>query len=177
MKKLGLLFKEVSGNRIKDKLAKADTVFVVKYSGLSGPELNMLRQSLSDFKVNLFVVRNTIAKRILKSSQWEGLSAFLNGPCGFIFVNDDPANASKVLYAFSKEHEKLRLEGGFLKERLLEKKDIEALAKMPSKETLRAQVTIGLKAPITGIVMVLSQTLKKFVICLDQIKKKKETGS
>ncbi|MEW6075153.1 MAG: 50S ribosomal protein L10 [Candidatus Omnitrophota bacterium] len=177
MKKLGLLFKEISGNRIKEKLESADTVFVVKYSGLSGPELNMLRQSLSDFKVNLFVVRNTIARRILKSSQWEGLAAFVNGPCGFIFVNDDPVNASKVLYTFSKEHEKLQLEGGFLKERLLEKKDIEALAKLPSKEMLRTQVVIGLKSPITGIVMVLHRTLNKFVICLDQIKKKKETGS
>ena len=74
---------------------------------------------------------------------------------------------------FNKEKEKLVLEGGYLQDRLIGKKDIETMSKLPSKDVLRAQVVCTLNAPIQGFVLVLNQTLKKFVYCLDQIKQKK----
>ncbi|MDD4899897.1 MAG: 50S ribosomal protein L10, partial [Candidatus Omnitrophica bacterium] len=77
------------------------------------------------------------------------------------------------LYNFLKDHEKFQLGGGFLKDQILEKKDIEALAKLPSKQALRQQLVVALNAPISKFVRALNGTLSKFVICLDQIKEKK----
>jgi large subunit ribosomal protein L10 len=173
MKKLGLLFKEISGTRIKSNLEASDSVFIIKYSGLSGPDLSNLRLSLGGINANLFVVRNKVATRVLKDTKWDLLNRLVDGPCGIIFIKDDPIGASKLLCAFSKEHEKLKLEGGLLQDKFLEKKDIEALAKIASKEVLRAQVVMVLKSPINGLVFALSGLLKKLVICLDQIKNKK----
>jgi large subunit ribosomal protein L10 len=173
MKKLGLLVKEISEKQVKDNLKSSGSFFVVKYSGVSSPDLSSLRQSLKGSRADLFVVKNAVARRALKECGLETMIKSIEGPCGLVFVKDEPVATSKVLYNFTKDHEQLKLEGGFLEDKVIDKKDIEALAKLPSKEVLRAQVVITLKSPISGFVMVLAQTLRKFVICLDQIRIKK----
>jgi large subunit ribosomal protein L10 len=90
-----------------------------------------------------------------------------------VFVKDEPVAVSQALCNFTKDHEQLKLEGGSLKDKILEKKDIESMSKLPSKEVLRAQVVGALNSPISGLVITLNQVLAKFVICLDQIKQKK----
>ena len=173
MKKIGLIFKEVSESRIKDTFKKSNALFLVKYSGVNSPDLSALRQSLKSSDARLFVVKNSVARRALKSSGLEAMVKGIEGPCGLVFVKEEPVGASKVLCNFIKDHEKLQVEGGYLQDKILEKKDIEAMSRLPSKETLRAQVVCALNSPIAGIVTTLNQLLVKFVICLDQIKQKK----
>ena len=173
MKRIGLLFKEISEKQIKNNLKNSSSLFIVKYSGVDSPDLSALRRSLRSAKADLFVVKNSIARRALKDSGLDPLIKAIEGPCGLVFVQEEPVDASRVLYNFSREHESLKLAAGFLKDKLLEKKDIEALAKLPSREVLRAQVVMVLNAPISRLAMVLNQTLRKFVYCLDQIRQKK----
>ena len=175
MKKLGLLFKEVSEGQIKSSLKNSNALFIVKYSGLSSPDLSSLRQNLKTSNARLFVVKNSVARRALKSAGLENLLKSVEGPCGLVFVKDEPVGTSKVLCNFLKDHEPLKLEIGLLNNKVLEKKDIEALAKLPSKEVLRAQVVMTLNSPISGIVITLNQILTKFVICIDRIKEKRQT--
>jgi len=174
MKKLGLLFKETSENRIKNTLKISNAVFIVRYSGVSSPDLSSLRLSLRGSKAELFVVKNSVARRALKSAGLEPIVKGIEGPCGLVFVKDEPVAVSKVLCNFSKDHEALKLEGGSMQEKVLEIKDIEAMSKLPSREILLAMVVGALNAPISGLVITLNQVLAKFVICLDQIKQKKE---
>lgn len=174
MEKIGLLFRQTSEKSIKNNLKSSGGAFVIKYSGLKSPDLSLLRQKLKDSTCRLFVVKNSIARRALKDAGLEQVIKALEGPCGLVFTGDDPVGASKVLYNFSREHENLKLEGAFIEKKVLTKKDIEDLARLPAKEVLRAKAVIILKAPISGIVGVLNQALRKFVYCLDQVKKKKE---
>jgi len=83
-------------------------------------------------------------------------------------------DTSRILCAFRKDHEKLVLEGGLLQDKLLSLKDIEVMSTLPSKEALRTKVVVTLNAPISKLAIVLNQTLKKFVYCLDQIKQNKQ---
>lgn len=175
MKKLGLLFKETSEGMIRTSLSESNTVFIIKYSKLSSPDLTSLRQSLKGSQADLFVVKNSVARRALKAAGLDSLLKSVEGPCGMVFIKDEPVGISKVLCNFAKEHENLKLEAGLLKDKVLSSKDIEALAKLPSREVLRAQVVMTLNSPISSLVIVLNQTLKKFVICLDQIRQKKDT--
>jgi large subunit ribosomal protein L10 len=177
MKKISVLFKEISENRIRNSIKESDSVFIIKYSGLSSPDMSALRQSLSGKNASLFVVRNSVAKRSFKETKLEGLIKYVDGPCGLIFIKDEPVGVSRVICDFVRDHEKLKLEGGFLKDRFIEKKDIEALSKIPSKEVLRAQLVMVLNSPIFGLAMVLNQTLRKFVYCLEQIRQKKDTSA
>lgn len=174
MKKISLIVKEVSENRIRDKFKDSGAVFILKYSGLSAPDLSSLRQSLKGQEAGFFVAKNSVARRALKSIGLDELSKKIEGPSGFVFIKDEPVSVSRLLCNFAKAHEKLILEGGLLKDKILEKKDIETLSKLPAKEILRAQLVMTLNSPISGLVIVLNQTLKKFVYCLDQINKNKE---
>lgn len=124
----------------------------------------------------MFVVKNSVARRALKGSVLDPLIKNIDGPCGLVFIKDEPVSVSQALCNFNKEHEQLKLEGGFLKDKIIERKDIEYMSKLPSKEVLRAQVVYALNSPISGLVITLNQVLAKFVICLDQINKKKGNG-
>ena len=174
MIKLGLVFKETSEKQIKDDLKKAQAVFIVKYLGVASSRMSALRQSLTSATAKVLVVKNSVARRALKDCGLEVLVKNIEGPCGIVFAADEPVATSRVLYDFSRGNEHFKLESGFLKDRLLEKKDIEALAKLPGKEVLRAQAVMTLKSPLSGLVMVLAGNLRKLVYCLDQIKNKKE---
>ena len=173
MKKLSTIFKEASENRIKKGLKDSEGFFVVKYSKLSGPDLNALRKSLRLIDSELLVVRNNTARRAL-AGQNEALLNFVQGPCGFVFSKKEPVEASKVLFNFTKDHANLILEGGLLKDKLLSSRDIEALAKLPSREMLLTKTVMAIKSPITGFVFVLKGNLRKLVFCLEQIKEKKQ---
>jgi large subunit ribosomal protein L10 len=175
MKKIGLIFKEVSEKRIKDSLKESSALFIVKYSGVKSPDMSSLRQSLKTTGARMFVVKNSVARRAFKSSGIDSLIKSVEGNCGLIFTKDEPVAPSKVLCDFSKDHEALKLEGGLVADKIIEKKDIESMAKLPSKQVLRAQVVMALNSPISGLVITLNQVLSKFVICLDQIREKKQT--
>lgn len=169
MKKLGLLVKEISEDRIKNSLKESDSVFVINYSKISSSDLSALRQSLKSSKAGLLVVKNTVARRALKEAGLEELIKSIDGPCGLVFAKEEPVLVSRLLYDFYKSHEPLKLQGGALKNRIMSKDDIEVLAKLPSQEILRTQVAMTLNSPIKQFVFVLNQILTKFVYCLDQI--------
>jgi large subunit ribosomal protein L10 len=173
MKKLSTIFKEASETRIKKGLKDSEAFFVIKYSKLSGPDLNALRKSLRGIDSEMLVVRNNTARRAL-AGQNEAILNFVQGPCGFVFSKKEPVEASKVLFNFTKDHAALILEGGLLKDKLLNSKDIEALAKLPSREVLLTKTVMAIKSPITGFVFVLKGNLRKLVFCLEQIKQKKQ---
>lgn len=173
MKKIGLLVKETSDSRIKESFKSSKGLIIVKYSGVSSPDMSSLRKTLKGAGANLFVVKNSIARRTMEELGLNDLIGSVETPCGMIFFKDEPVDTSKVLCTFRKDHEKLVLEGGFLVDRLLTRKDIETMSKLPSRDALRAQVVGVLNRPIAGLVIVLNQTLKKFVYCLDQVKLKK----
>jgi large subunit ribosomal protein L10 len=175
MEKIGRLIRQISEKEIRKNLKEVDSFFVVGYSGLSSSQMNILRQSLKARKSKFFVIKNSISKRVFEDSGLKDLSNLLQGPCGLVFIKDDIIATSKILYNFAKEYGNLKIEGGILKERVLNKSDISVLASLPRKDMLYTKIALGLKSPIYGFVFVLSNILKKFVIVLDQVKNKKST--
>ena len=173
MKKIGQLVKETSESRIKDSFKASQGLIIVKYSGVSSPDMSTLRKTLKGTGADLFVVKNSIARRAMKDLGLEGLIPSIETPCGMIFFKNEPVDTSRILCAFRKEHEKLVFEGGLLQDKLLTLKDIEMMSTLPSKDALRGKLVVTLNSPILKLVVVLNQSLKKFVYCLDQIKQSK----
>ena len=173
MKKIGQLVKETSESRIKDSFKASGGLIIVKYSGVSSPDMSTLRKILKGSGSDLFVVKNSIARRAMKELGLDGLIPSIQEPCGMIFFKDEPVDTSRILCAFRKEHEKLVLEGGLLQDKLLTLKDIELMSTLPSKDVLRGKVVVALNSPILKLVIVLNGTLKKLVVCLDQIRQGK----
>lgn len=173
MKKLGVIFKETSEKQIKNRLKDSGSFFVIGYSSISGADLTSLRISLKNIDASLFVVKNSVVKRALKSCGHEAILPKIEGPCAMVFSSEEPVDTTKALYEFNRRNENLKLLCGFMKEKVLEKADIVELAKLPGKEALRAKLVMLLNSPISRLAMALNWNLKKLVICLEQIKNKK----
>lgn len=175
MQKLGLLFKETFQKQINIRLKESEGIFILNYSKLSSPDLTGLRQTLKGSAAKLLVVKNSVARRALKEAKLEELSKSIDGPCGLIFAKEEPINVSRLLWEFFKAHEQIKLLGGALEDRIIDPYDIEALAKLPSREILRHKVVLVLNSPISGLARTLNQLLRKFVYCLEQVRQKKTT--
>jgi len=170
MEKLGLIIKKETESALKDKLEVADSFLMIKYSGLSASELNQLRSSLSEIDSSFMVMKNSVGKRIFKSSK--DLFSLIEGPCGLIFVNKDLIATSRIVNKFIKNNPALEVKAGFLKNRILTTKEIESLSKIHSLSALQSQVVGGLKSPIFGLIFGLKNVLNKLVWVLEQIKAK-----
>ena len=174
MEKIGSLIRKFSENEIRKNLKEVDSFFIIGYSGISSSQISTLRQSLRRSKANLFVIKNSISRRVFEENNFTEISKMLQGPCGLVFVKDDPIATSKVLANFAKEFVNLKIEGGFLKDRVLGRSDIITLASLPDKKMLYTKVATALQSPISNFVSVLNNTLRKFVWVLNQIKDKKQ---
>lgn len=174
MIKVGRFLRSSIVEKLKKDIASCDNLFVVQYSGLGAVGLDLLRGALRASRARLLVTKNTLIRRALGDAQREGLNTFVDGPTALVFGCDDIADTSKVLTKFAQENQALILKGGFFRERILDKKDIEAIAKLPSCGALRAQVVLALKSPLAGLVFTLQGTLNKLVIVLEQIRIEKE---
>jgi large subunit ribosomal protein L10 len=173
MKKIGSIIKSTTENRIKRNLSATGGFFIIGYSQLTSLDMSALRQLLKNADANLFVVKNSVARKVFKDNGLEGSIKAIDGPCGMVFANGDPVGTTKVLCDFAKDHEPLKLQGGLLEGKLLEKADIEGLAKLPGKDALRALVVITLNSPLSRLARALNSNLSKLARCLDQIKSKK----
>ncbi|MFA5089511.1 MAG: 50S ribosomal protein L10 [Candidatus Omnitrophota bacterium] len=173
MEKLGVLYKKKLHDDVKNNIENSAGFFIIRYPKVSSADLCSLRQALKPAGGRIFVVKNSITRRVLKERGLDELAKSVDQPCGILFIKDDPIIISKALYDFSKGHDQFKFEGGFLDDKVVSSKDIETLSKLPAKEVLRAQAVMAIKSPLSGIVGVLNAALRKFVYCLEQVKNTK----
>jgi len=171
VKKIGMIFKESSEGLIKDNLKTADSLFIVNYSKVSSPDLSSLRQVLRGANAKLFMVKNSVARRALKDRGEVALKA-IEGPCGLVFAKDDPVEICKILFNFLRTHEQFKIENGLLADRLLDKNDIEVMAKLPAKEVLRAELVAVINSPLSKLTAILKQNLNTLTYYMEQRKAK-----
>jgi large subunit ribosomal protein L10 len=167
------LAKEQIVNEIKEKLENAVSLVLVDYRGLNVEEVTELRKKSREAGVEYKVYKNTLMTRALKELGIEGLESYLEGPNAIAFGYDDPVTPAKIISEFAKGHEKLEIKAGMVEKKLLSLEEVKALADLPSKEVLVAQVLGGLNAPITGFVNVLQANIRNLVYALDAIREKK----
>ena len=125
-----------------------EMIVVTHYSGLSMAEITDLRHKMREAGASFKVTKNRLAQRALKGTRYEQLSEMFAGPTA-IATSTDPVAPAKVAYNFAKENEKLVLIGGALGDTLLDVKDVEKLAKLPSLDEVRAQLVALISTPAT----------------------------
>lgn len=135
--------------------SEADIVIVSHYKGITVAQADDLRNKVRGANANFQVTKNRLTKLALAGTAYEQLSEKFTGPTAVATANDDPVGVSKALTEFAKGNDNFVILGGALGERALEVKDIEALAKMPSLEELRAKIVGMLQTPATRIAGVL----------------------
>ena len=162
---------------LKEKLSKTKAVFVAEYRGLTVAQSTALRKKVREAGGELKISKNTLLRIAMKEAGLAELPEDLTkGPNIYALCYDDPVAVAKVLkeYANDKTQKAFILKGGLLESQQLNLAQLMALADLPSKEVLRGQVVRTIAAPLSGLVNVLSGTMRNFVTCLAQIRDKKE---
>jgi large subunit ribosomal protein L10 len=159
---------------LSDKFKRAGATFLVDLSGLEANKTTELRKSLRTAKVDLKIVRNTLARIAVAGTDAEGLKDQFKGPVAVAFCFGDPSSAAKALATFAKAETKCTVKGGTLGASVIAAADVLALAELPSREELLAKFVGLLNAVPTSLVMVLSAIPRKLVLALSEIEKKKQ---
>ena len=133
---------------------KAGAVVVAHYNGMTVAQMGELRSRLRKAGASFKVAKNRLAVRALEGTQAAGISDLFKGPTGIAYSND-PVAAPKIVVAYAKENDKLKILGGVAVGAVLNVEGIKALAELPSLDQLRGKILGLLQAPATRIAGVL----------------------
>ncbi len=142
---------------LQAKLNASPFVLVTDYSKIRVDEFTQLRSRLAEVGSECRVVKNTFLRRALSLAGLPDISNELKGQTAIVVGEKDVAAAAKVLKEFTKETKKLTVRVGVVDKAVLNDKQVEAIADLPSREVLLAQLLGVLNAPATKLVRILNE--------------------
>ena len=148
--------KEQMTGVLVDNFKGAELSVLVGYQGCTCEELTSLRKKLKPAGAKFAVVKNTLARRALVGTAGEKLGDMFVGPTAVCWTGEDPIGPAKILKDFAKENEKFSIKAGLLGESILASKDVDALAMMPSREQLLANLLALINAPATRLLQTIN---------------------
>ena len=145
---------------VSAQVARSQTLALAEYRGLTVEHLTKLRREARDKGVYLHVLKNTLARRAVAGTPFEVAQGAMVGPLIYGF-SEDAVAAAKVIADFAKTNDKLVIKGGAYAGKALNADGVKALAAIPSREVLIAQVAGLLKSPIQRMAGVLAALADK----------------
>jgi large subunit ribosomal protein L10 len=155
------------------QVAQAQSIIVAEYRGLEVGSITALRKQARESGVYLRVLKNTLARRAVAGTPFEGLTDKLVGPLIY-GISKDPVSAAKVLADFAKTNDKLALKAGAMPNAVLDQNGVKALASMPSREALLAQLMGTMQAPVAKFVRTLNEVPGRFVRTVAALRDERE---
>ncbi len=166
-------FKQEKIEAMKENFAKAKVAVVTEYRGMTVEEITNLRRKLQKENSDYMVTKNTLAKVASKGTQFEVLADSLKGPIAIAFGFKDEVAPAKILTNFIKDVKKGEIISTVLDGKLLNAKETQVLANLPSKEELYAKMLGSINSPASGIVGAVNAVMSSLVRAMDQVAKKK----
>ncbi len=152
--------KEVVINEVTGLAAKAQTLVIAEYRGISVADMTKLRADARSQGVTLSVLKNTLARRAVAGSQFDVVAEQMTGPLVYGF-SEDAIAAAKVVADFAKTNDKLVIRAGAFAGKALDVNGVKELASIPSKDVLLAQLCGLLMSPISRTAVVLGALAAK----------------
>lgn len=157
------------------EVSKAQSIVIAEYRGLDVASVTVLRKQARESGVYLRVLKNTLVRRAIADTSFDGLSDQLVGPLMYA-ISDDPVAAAKTLAEFAKTNPSLVIKGGAMPNSILDEAGVNALATMPSRDELLAKLLGTMQAPIAQFVRTLNEVPTKFVRGLAAVRDQKESA-
>jgi len=153
-------------NEVRDRLSSSDGAILTEYRGLNVSELADLRRSLRAAGGQYKIYKNTLVRFAVRELGLQELEEMLLGPTAIAFVDGDAAAVAKSLRDFARGNPNLVIKGGVLGETILSAKDASALAELPSREQLLAQLAGAMAAPLQQMAGLLKALPQNFAYAL-----------
>lgn len=158
------------------EIKESGAVFAVDYRGITVAQAAELRGKLREVDASLRVVKNTLTERAADGAGAGELKPLLVGPTALTFVRGDAATAAKAVSDFARTTSLLPFKGGIMDGQALAAEQVSAIARLPSRDILHAQLVNIVASPLTGLVTSLSNLISGLARQLAQVVEKKETG-
>jgi large subunit ribosomal protein L10 len=161
--------KERLVSELTERLKGSQTLIVADYRGLTNAEIDALRGKLLEEGARFSVVKNTLTRRAAEAAGADALLALLEGPTAIAFLESggDPAAVAKALADTARTTRVLAIKGGLLEGRPMSAEEVDALAKLPPADVVRAQLLGAITAPLTTIVALFNAPLQNLMGLID----------
>src|SRR5919197_637715 len=165
-----------SVEELRGRLTGAKTLLLTEYRGLTVAQLSDLRKQLRSVSAEYKVIKNRLARLALSPALAE-VKSLLKGPTGMIIAKEDPVAVAKALHTFAKTNQALVIKAGYIEGRVLQPDRLKALADLPSRDALRAQLVGAITGPLAQLVGLLQAPQRELVYVLSQRGKNAEANS
>jgi large subunit ribosomal protein L10 len=149
--------KQVIIDEIKAKLENAEAAVVIDYMGITVEEANSMRKQLREADVDYTVYKNTLVKRAIEGTKFEGLADALAGPSALAISQTDATAPARVLNKVMKEFKKMEFKAGVIEGELFDAAGVQAIADIPSRDELIAKFMGSIQSPIANFARVINQ--------------------
>ena len=145
---------------VSAQVAKAQTIVVAEYRGITVGDLTKLRAKAREQQVYLRVLKNTLARRAVEGTPFAPLAEQMTGPLIY-GISEDAIAAAKVVNDFSKSNDKLVIKAGSFDGKVMDKAGVQALASIPSREELLSKLLFVMQSPVSGFARALAALAEK----------------
>ena len=142
--------------KIKEDLDGVSAVWVVDYCGLTVKDIQALRVAIRESGASMKVYKNTLMHIALDEAGLPTLDDILEDPSAFVFAGADVAAAAKAVKTFAKTNQNLEIKGGLMEGEQVSAAQVEAIASLPSREELLAQIAGAISGVARGLAVALN---------------------
>lgn len=169
--------KEAILREISDAVAASEHILLADYSGMKVKHFSLLRSALKGVDAKALVVKNSLLGVVLQQADRHVPEEALSGKTVMVTGGADVTAVAKTLKTFTKEQKLLVVKGGSLNTQVLSEQDIEAMADLPPREVLLAQLVGTVQAPMTQLVGVMHAKVSSLLYVLTAIEEKKKNAA
>ena len=173
---MNLLEKKRITQDLNERFSKAEVVIVTDYKGLNVDAINDLRRRLREVEVEFKVVKNSLLVRASQNTDVAKIQETFKGPSAVALGFSDATVPAKVLTEFAKDHDVFKIKIGIAGGKILELKEIAAIAALPSREVLLGNFVCVLNNVPTGFVRTLAEIPRRLLNVLQAIQEQKEAA-
>lgn len=161
-------------DELKKKIDSSSLMILTNFQGVGVVETSLFRKQLLSCGAEYKVVKNTLFQKAVGGSNLEELNRWSVGNTGLLLGYEDPLHPLKILVKFIKDLEKGEIKVGVVEKKVLSEKELQQLAKLPSREVLLTKMVFGFQAPLYGLAAVLEGLMRKLVYALSAIKERRD---
>ena len=148
-------------DEIKGILEGAQSAIAVEYLGMTVDQDTKLRKELRENGVIYKVFKNTLIKRAVAGTEFEGLVPDLEGPTALAVSKTDATAPARIIAKYAKDIKPLELKGGVVEGTYYDRKAMAAVAEIPGREALLSRLLGSLQSPIANFARVINQVAEK----------------
>ena len=162
---------------LSQDIKQAKTAILATFSGLKAAQTEDLRKTMRSAGAKFQVVKNTLAERAAQGTPLEPVMKGLTGVTSIAYTTGDPVMLAKALQKYAKDNPELKFKMGVVEGRVIQIKEIEALATMPSKEEIMSKLLFLMNAPAQRLVTAMSAVGRNLAVVVNQgVKENKFAG-